>query len=87
MDEYRPREPRSAEALLGGLRKRYDNELIEWKSAGQEQALRSVMSWTEQVVIVLLTGAGKSAVFILSCTIPDPGITILIVPMVSSCCD
>ena len=45
------------------------------------------MSWTEQVVIVLPTGAGKSAVFMLPCTLPDAGITILIVPLVSLRCN
>ena len=84
---YRPRKPWSSEALLGGLRRLYDDETLEWKSVEQAQALTLVMSWTEQVVIVLPTGAGKSAIFMLPCTLPDAGITILIVPLVSLRCD
>jgi superfamily II DNA helicase RecQ len=41
------------------------------------------MSWTEQVVIILPTGAGKSLCFMLPCTLPHAGVTILIVPLVS----
>ena len=41
------------------------------------------MSWTEQVVAILPTGARKSLLFILPCTLPDASITILIVLLVS----
>jgi superfamily II DNA helicase RecQ len=41
------------------------------------------MSWTEQVVAILPTGAGKSLLFMLPCTLPGAGITILVVPLVS----
>jgi superfamily II DNA helicase RecQ len=41
------------------------------------------MSWTKQVVAILPTGARKSLLFILSCTLPNAGIIILIVPLVS----
>jgi superfamily II DNA helicase RecQ len=41
------------------------------------------MSWTEQVVTILPIGARKSLLFMLPCTLPDAGITILIVPLVS----
>ena len=40
------------------------------------------MSWTEQVVAILPTGAGKSLLFMLPYTLPDAGITILIVLLV-----
>ena len=87
MGLYRPRKPWSTEALLGGLRELHHDESLEWKSAEQAQALTLVMSWTEQVVVVLPTGAGKSAIFMLPCTLPDAGITILIVPLVALRCD
>ncbi|KAJ9618039.1 hypothetical protein H2203_009313 [Taxawa tesnikishii (nom. ined.)] len=80
---YRPRKPWSAEALLEGLRKLYGNQRMMWKSREQEQTLTTIMSWTEQVVAILPTGAGKSLSFMLPCTLPDAGITILIVPLVS----
>jgi superfamily II DNA helicase RecQ len=41
------------------------------------------MSWTKQVVAILPTGARKSLLFILLCTLPKAGITILVVPLVS----
>ncbi|KAL1582281.1 hypothetical protein WHR41_09167 [Cladosporium halotolerans] len=41
------------------------------------------MSWNEQVVVILPTGAGKSLLFMLPCTLANAGITILIVPLVS----
>jgi len=41
------------------------------------------MSWTEQVVVILPTGAGKSLLFMLPCTLPGTGITILVVPLVA----
>lgn len=41
------------------------------------------MSQAEQVVAILPTDAGKSLLFMLPCTLPDAGITILIVPLVA----
>jgi superfamily II DNA helicase RecQ len=61
----------------------YRNEDMGWKSVEQEQALTLIMSWTEQVVAILPTGAGKSLLFMLPCTLPDAGVTILVVPLVS----
>ncbi|KAK1076625.1 hypothetical protein LTR33_008780, partial [Friedmanniomyces endolithicus] len=83
MGVYRPRTPWSPEALLGGAKKLYGNDGMGWKSAEQEQALTTIMSWTEQVVAILPTGAGKSLLFMLPCTLPDAGITVLVVPLVS----
>lgn len=83
MGIYRPRKPWSADALLGGMRKLYSRQDIEWKSADQERALTTIMSWTEQVVVILPTGAGKSLLFMLPCTLPQAGITILVVPLVA----
>ncbi|KAJ9620298.1 hypothetical protein H2203_008063 [Taxawa tesnikishii (nom. ined.)] len=67
-------------ATFGNL---YGNQRMMWKSREQEQTLTTIMSWTEQVVAILPTGAGKSLSFMLPCTLPDAGITILIVPLVS----
>jgi superfamily II DNA helicase RecQ len=80
---FKPRKPWPANALLGGLRKLYQNEEIQWKSAEQEQALTVIMSWTEQVVAILPTGAGKTALVMVPCTLPDAGITVLVLPLVS----
>ncbi|KAI7295671.1 hypothetical protein KC343_g82 [Hortaea werneckii] len=57
-------ESRSSEKLYG-------NGEAGWKSAEQEQALTTITSWTEQVVAILPTGAGKSLLFMLPCTLPD----------------
>jgi Orsellinic acid/F9775 biosynthesis cluster protein D/Helicase conserved C-terminal domain len=83
MGAYRPRKPVSARALLQGARRLYRNDALQWKSPDQERALVTIMSWTEQVVIILPTGAGKSLCFMLPCTLPDAGVTILVVPLVS----
>jgi superfamily II DNA helicase RecQ len=65
------------------LKKLYSNKEAGWKSREQERALVTIMSWTEQVVAILPTGAGKSLLFMLPCTLPDARVTILIVPLVS----
>jgi superfamily II DNA helicase RecQ len=83
MGIYKPRKLWSGDALLGGVKKLYNRQEIEWKSADQERALTTIMSWTEQVVVILPTGAGKSLLFMLPCTLPDAGITILVVPLVA----
>jgi superfamily II DNA helicase RecQ len=83
MGIYRPRKPWSTEALLVGVKKLYGNKEAGWKSIEQEQALTTIMSRTEQVVAILPTGAGKSLLFMLPCTLPDATTTILIVPLVS----
>ncbi|TVY62817.1 ATP-dependent DNA helicase Q5 [Lachnellula suecica] len=49
----------------------------------QERAMITVISGTEQVVIVLGTREGKSMLFMLPCILFDTGITILILPLVS----
>ncbi|KAK0822603.1 hypothetical protein LTR73_009190 [Friedmanniomyces endolithicus] len=83
MGVYRPRKPWSAEALLAGAKKLYGNDELGWKLAEQEQALTTIMSWTEQVVAILPTGAGKSLLFMLQCTLPDAGVTVHVMPLVS----
>ena len=83
MGVYRPRKPWSSEALLGGLQKLYGNVEVDWQSNEQREALVTIMSWTEQIVAVLPTGAGKSLLFMLPCTLPDAGVTVLVVPLVS----
>jgi hypothetical protein len=80
---YRPRKKWSSAALLKGARQLYQNEALQWKSAMQERAMVTVMSGTEQVVVILGTGEGKSMLFMLPCALPDTGITILILPLVS----
>ena len=80
---YCPRKPWSTEALLEGVKKLYSDKKAGWKCPEQEQALTTIMSWTKQVVAILPTGARKSLLFMLLCTLPDAGITILIVLLVS----
>ena len=73
--------------MLGGARKLYKNDRLEWKSAEEKQAITKIMSRTEQVVCILPTGAGKSMLFMLPCTLPDARTTVLIVPLVALCGD
>lgn len=83
MGVYRPRKKWSAAALLKSARKLYRDDALQWKSAAQERAMTTVMSWTEQVVVIMATGEGKSLLFMLPCILPDAGVTILVLPLVS----
>lgn len=80
---HRPRRPWSSTALLEGLRRLYNDESMGWRSVEQEQTLVATMCWTEQVVAILPTGAGKSVSFMLPCTLPGAGVTVLVVPLVA----
>jgi superfamily II DNA helicase RecQ len=64
------------------VKKLYGDKDAGWKSTEQEQALTKIMCWTEQVVVVLPTGAGKSLLFMLP-SLLEAAITILIVPLVA----
>jgi hypothetical protein len=44
---YRPRKKWSAAALLKSARKLYLDDMLKWKSAAQERAMTTIMSWTE----------------------------------------
>jgi len=79
---YWPRQLWSSEALLAGLQRLYGDVDIGWKSDEQRDALLTIMSWTEHIVAVLLTGAGKSLLFMLLCTLPNAGVTVLVVPLI-----
>jgi len=79
MGIYRPRKPWPSHDLLLAARKLYCNPALTWKSPEQEEAMTMIMSWTEQVVVVLPTGAGKSLLFMLPPTLTDAGITVLVV--------
>jgi superfamily II DNA helicase RecQ len=83
MGVYRPRKKWSATALLKSARKLYRDDALQWKSAAQEQAMTTVMSWTKQVVAIMATGEGKSLLFMLPCILPDARVTILVLPLVS----
>jgi superfamily II DNA helicase RecQ len=83
MGVYRPQKKWSATALLKSTRKLYRDNTLQWKSVAQEQAITTVISWTKQVVVVMATGEGKSLLFILSCILPDAGVTILVLSLVS----
>ena len=83
MGIYRPQKKWSAAALLKSARKLYLDDTLKWKSAAQERAMTTIMSWTEQVVVIMATGEGKSLLFMLPCILPDAGVTILVLPLVS----
>lgn len=83
MGVYRPREAWTSRALLAAMRTLYKNPSMEWKSAEQQQVLELIMSWKDQVVAILPTGAGKSMLFMLPCTLLNAYSTVLVVPLVS----
>jgi len=80
---YKPRKPWSPDDLLVAMRRLYDLPEMQWKSLDQKRALATIMMWREQVVVVLPTGGGKSLLFMLPCTLPDAGVTILVVPLLA----
>ena len=45
--------------------------------------MTTVMLWTKQVVVIMATGEGKSLLFMLPCILPNAGVTILVLPLVS----
>lgn len=83
MGVYRPKKAWSSDALLRAARQLFQDDGMMWKSMEQEQALTAIMSWAEQIVVILPTGAGKSLLFMLPCTLPEAGITVLVVPLIA----
>jgi hypothetical protein len=83
MGVYRPRKKWSVAALLKSARKLYRDDALQWKSIVQERAMTTVMSWTKQVIVIMVTGKGKSLLFMLPCILPDARVTILVLPLVS----
>jgi superfamily II DNA helicase RecQ len=45
--------------------------------------MMTVMSWTKQVIIIMVIGEGKSLLFMLPCILLDVKVTILVLPLVS----
>jgi len=80
---YKPRRPWTAGSLLHELRRLHSNSQMQWRCRGQERALSAIMLWQEQIVVILPTGSGKSVLFMLPCTLPEAGVTILVVPLVA----
>ncbi|KAK0775796.1 hypothetical protein LTR75_016455 [Friedmanniomyces endolithicus] len=80
---YQPRSPRTPEDPLVQMRQLYGQPEMQWKSAEQKRALTTMVIWREQLVAVLATGAGKSMLGMLLCTLPDAAATVLVVPLVS----
>jgi superfamily II DNA helicase RecQ len=80
---YRPWKKWSVTALLKSVRKLYRDDALQWKLIAQERAMTTVMSWTEQVIVIMATSEGKSLLFMLPCILPDAKVTILVLPLVS----
>jgi superfamily II DNA helicase RecQ len=80
---YRPCKLWSAEALSEGLKRFCGRKDARWGCPKQEQALTAVMSQAEQVVAILPTGVGKKPLFMLPCTLPDAGATVLVASLVA----
>ncbi|KAK0335655.1 hypothetical protein LTR94_011910 [Friedmanniomyces endolithicus] len=81
---YKPRESWSSGPLFQELRRLYyQSPDMQWKSKEQERALATMMMWQEQIIAILPTGGGKSMLFMLPCTLPEAGVTILVVPLVA----
>jgi len=56
---------------------------IEFKSELQRDALRLITSSYAESLIIILTGASKSLLFILPTILPGAQVTIIITPLVS----
>lgn len=83
MGTYRRRKTWTSKALLKQAKVLHKNEALQWRSAAQERAMVAVTSRAEQVVVVMATGEGKSLLFVLPCVLPEAGVTILVLPLVS----
>jgi superfamily II DNA helicase RecQ len=53
---------------------------VAFKSAEQEQAVHAVLRGQTPLVVILPTGGGKSLLFTVPAAMPEPGVTILVVP-------
>ncbi|PMD13123.1 hypothetical protein NA56DRAFT_586191, partial [Hyaloscypha hepaticicola] len=49
----------------------------------QEWAIITIILWIEQIVVIMAISKGKSLLFILPYILPDTGIIILVLPLVS----
>jgi hypothetical protein len=77
-----PRRHWSGAALLREARRLLQDENLQWRCPEQEQAMLAVVSGAPEVLVVLATGAGKSLLFQLPCSLPGARSTVVVVPLV-----
>ncbi|KAF1922195.1 uncharacterized protein M421DRAFT_38003, partial [Didymella exigua CBS 183.55] len=70
----RKRRKRGAESLYG------NRDCSNFRLVKQEQALHAVMDRQTLLVVVLLTGGGKSLLFSVPACLTDAGVTVVVVP-------
>ena len=70
-------------ALLRHAKQLFAKPDFTWRSAEQRLVLDHICSGLPEIVAVLPTGAGKSLLFILPASMPNAGVTIVVLPLVS----
>jgi hypothetical protein len=83
MGVYRPWKKWLVAALLKSARKLYRDDALQWKSITQERVMMTIMSWTEQVIVIMAISEGKSLLFMLPCILLNARVIILVLPLVS----
>jgi superfamily II helicase len=70
-------------AALQALKGLYDNQTAEFKSPEQARAVQLAMQGSEDILVILPTGAGKSVVFMAPAWAEKGKTTVVIVPFVA----
>lgn len=68
------------EKLKGAMQQALGQLEVAFKSAEQEQAIRAVVYGQTPLVVVLPTGGGKTLLITVPACLPNPGVTIVVVP-------
>ncbi|KAL6169122.1 hypothetical protein ACJQWK_05480 [Exserohilum turcicum] len=77
--EVRVLDPR-ADAIHRGLQQVLGKQDVGFRLVEQEQALHAVLEKQTPLIVVLLTGGGKSLLFTLPACVEETGVTVVVVP-------
>ena len=66
--------------LEAAMRKALGQAETSFRSVEQKLAIKAILQRETPLVVVLPTGGGKSLLFMVPACLPDPGVTIVVVP-------
>ena len=71
----------SSEDALQGLRRVLHKPEATWSNEGQKQAVMACLQWTQDLVVVLPTGSGKSAIIATATSMECNKVTVILCPL------